>query len=310
MSERVSHFEGCLLGVMIGDSLGSRVENASAAMIRHRRRDDRGIHALRPGLYGSTTEMTLALAESLAAEPDFDGDDFARRLVARHHEARVYGQGTAAAIARLRAGLDWREVGTGHGRGCAGNAAATRSAPIGLMFGHDVERLRWVAEEAAAVTHTHAFGVEGAVVFALGVAAALSARGDALEPADFLDAILTEVHTREYRTHLETAQSIVQRSWEPAVVVGRLGNNQTALGSVVTALACFASHSGSFTEAVSAAVALGGNATSIVAMTAALAGAFHGIEDVPVPWIDALERAQIDAQAMLRAARALEALAR
>lgn len=295
---------------MVGDSLGSRVENASAAMIRHRHRDEDEMRALRPGPYGSATEMTLALAEALAEDPKFDGDAFARRVVARHHEARIYGQGTSLAIARLRAGYDWRDAGSGHGRGSYGNAAAVRSAPIGLMFGHDVDQLRWVAEEAAGVTHTHAFAVEGAVLFALGVAAALSARGSALDPLDFLDAVAAEVHTREYRTHIETAQAIVQRPWDGGIVVARLGNNQTALGSVVTSMVCFASHPASFSDAVRAAVALGGNASSIVAMTGALAGAFHGADDIPPVWIDALENADITAETMRAAGRTLEALTR
>src|SRR5688572_2807740 len=56
------HFEGSLLGAMIGDSLGSAVENASNGLVAHRYPQAEDLLALRPGPYGSTTEMTVALA--------------------------------------------------------------------------------------------------------------------------------------------------------------------------------------------------------------------------------------------------------
>src|SRR4051812_22681259 len=88
MPASVPHYEGCLLGAMIGDSLGSLVENASTGLVAHRYPRAADLYALRPGAYGSTTEMTVALAESLAAVPEFDGEHFAKRLLARCHDVR------------------------------------------------------------------------------------------------------------------------------------------------------------------------------------------------------------------------------
>jgi poly(ADP-ribose) glycohydrolase ARH3 len=308
MSDTASHFEGCLLGAMIGDSLGSLVENASTGLVAHRYAKDEDLWALRPGAYGSTTEMTVALAESLAADPDFDGADFARRLVARCHDVRGYGQGTALALARLRSGVAWQEAGDRQaGRGCYGNAAAARSAAVGLVHGDDVPTLRWIAEEAAGVTHTHAHGVEGAVVLALGVAVALDARGAELAPRGFFETIASEVQVREYRSHLEMAASLADRRASPAVVAERLGNNQTALGSVVTALLCFATNAASFADAAAAALRLGGNASAITAMTLALAGAHLGGDAIPPAWIEGLENAEISAASVTALARSLYA---
>lgn len=310
MSDIVSHFEGCLLGAMIGDSLGSCVENASTGLVAHRYPTDADLRAMRPGSYGSTTEMTMALAESLAADPEFDGEDFARRLVARCHDPRGYGQGTALALARLRAGADWQQAGDAQaGRGCYGNAAAARSAAVGLVHRRDVGTLRWIAEEAAGVTHTHAHGAEGAVLFALGVAIALDTRDGELLAQGFFETIAGDVQVREYRTHLESAAALATRPFDPAVVVSRLGNNQTALGSVVTSLFCFAISPEDFGGAVSAALRLGGNATAIVSMTAALAGAHLGKDMIPPHWIEGLETAEISAASVLRTARALAAAA-
>jgi len=303
--DRTACFEGCLLGVMTGDSLGGRVESTSFGVVRHRYPGD-DIRDIHPGRYGSTTEMTLALAESLAADPEFDGADFGRRLCLRCHDTRSYGQGTLMALERLRAGSDWNDSGSAPaGRGCYGNAAAARSAAIGLLYGSDVDSLRWVAEEAAGLTHTHALGVEGAVVFALATALALASRGKPIAPLGFLEAIAKETQLREYRSRLESAATLAEREWNEKTVVERLGNNQTALGSVVTAIACFACHPGNFLDPVSAAIRLGGNATSIVAMTGALAGARHGRVAIPPNWLGSLESAEVSVDDMLAAARAL-----
>ena len=308
MSNLVSHFEGCLLGAMVGDSLGSRVENASTGLVSHRFPTTEDLYAIRPGPYGSTTEMTVAVAESLIAEPGFDGENLARRLMARWHEVRGYGQGTSLALARLRAGVSWQDAGDAQaGRGCYGNAAAARSAAIGLVFHDDVSTLRWVAEEAAGITHTHSHGVEGAVIFALAVAVALDARGGELVPQGFFETIAGEVQVREYRTHLEMAADLAAGKPTVGRIVERLGNNQTALGSVVTALLCFASNSDSFSDAAAAALRLGGNATAITAMTLALSGAHLGVDSIAPEWAEELQIGELNGLGVRRIARELAA---
>ncbi len=300
-----TYFEGCLLGVMTGDSLGGRVESTSFGVLRHRY-PGHDVQEMHPGRYGSASEMTLALAESLASDPEFDGEDFARRLCLRCHDTRSYGQGTLISLGHLRGGADWNQAGDAPaGRGCYGNAAAARGAAIGLLYSGDVDTLRWIAEEAAGVTHTHALGVEGAVVFALATALALSSRGRSIVPLAFLESIAAETQMREYRSRLESAATLAERDWDEKTIVERLGNNQTALGSVVTAIACFACHPANFLDPVSAAIRLGGNATSIVAMTGALAGARHGRASIPLNWLGGLESAELCVEDMAGAARAL-----
>lgn len=306
MADTVSCFEGCLVGVMIGDSVGSCVENASTGLVAHRYPAREDLLAIRPGSYGSTTEMTAALAASLAAQREFDGEDFSKRLLAGWHEGRGYGQGTTLAILRLKAGVAWQDAGAGQaGRGCYGNAAAARGAAVGLVHADDPSTLRWVAEEAAGVTHTHAHGVEGAVILATAVALALETRDDDFDAHAFFEELARDVQVREFRTHLEIAASLAGRSVQPDVVVERLGNNQTALGSVVSAALCFADHPDSFDDAAVAALRLGGNASAIVAMTLAMSGARLGIEELPREWIDGLETAEVSAVSLQRVARVL-----
>jgi poly(ADP-ribose) glycohydrolase ARH3 len=296
MTLPVPHVTGCLLGTMTGDSLGVVLNGTDPGPLRHRYPDEGALLRLRPGSYGAATEMTWAVATSLASFPSFNGPDVARLLAETCTAERGYGQGTWTALERLRLGRPWREAGLGSGgRSCFGNGAATRSAPVGLLYADDAELLRWTAEEIAAITHQHALGAEGAAMQALAVGLALRSRGRPLDAAAFLDALAGECRVREFRVRYEVAATMASRGRvDVARVVARLGNNETALGSVVTAAFCFARHPDAFDRAVAAALRLGGNTAAIAAMTGAISGTYLGEEAIPRRWLEPLESRNSD----------------
>lgn len=287
--ELLTRVEGCLLGAVVGDSLGGRVEGMQVGAVRDRYPDSASLAALTPGAYGAATEMTVAVAESLAEFPDFSGPDMARRLCARRSAGRAYGQGTVTALERLGRGAAWNEAGLavgGVGRTSYGNGAAIRSAPVGLLFGDDVDMLRWVAEEGAGITHAHTLGAEGAVLHALAVATALASAGRELSPAGFLLTIGAEAQQREFRSRYENAAQLAGGEPSTRRIVDKLGNGSTSLGSVVTAAYCFATHATSFVDAVTVALSLGGSAAAVASMTGAIGGAYLGRSAIPQPWVE------------------------
>jgi len=304
--------EGCLVGVMVGDSLGGRTDGMERGTVRSRFADVAALIRVGPGRYGAATEMTAAVGASLAAFPGFNGVDMAHRLADGYHARRGYGQATAAAIERVQAGAGWREAGLGAGgRTSFGNGAAVRAAPVGLLYHDDVEMLRWVAEESAAITHQHALGVEGAALQALAVATAAACRDRPISPPGFLLAIGAETGMREYRSRYESAAQMAERTVAPERIVQKLGNGRAALGSVVTAAYCFARCSERFEDAVALAACLGGSSHAIASMTGAMAGAYLGIAAIPAAWLDALECAEISRESLRALAQALvEASAR
>ncbi len=296
---------------MIGDSVGARFEGMEHAAIRHRDATAEKLVEVAPGPYTAVTEMTAAVAESLSEHPEFDGADMAARLLDYHSAERGYGQGTVSSYERLSHGCPWNEAGLGEaGRGCFGNGAASRSAAVGLLGTEDAEWLRWVAEEAAGITHQHALGCEGAALLALAVALALSSRGRRLSGSGFLERLAAETQLREFRSRLETAVFLVEGDREPKVIVDRLGNNSTALGSVVTALYCFAAHPATFDDAVALAASLGGNASAVAAMTGAVSGAHLGRDALPRHWVDGLQVGRVSPQGLGALARRLAELSR
>ena len=182
--------------------------------------------------------------------------------------------------------------------------------PVALVYAEDAETLRWVAEEVAAITHSHALAAEGAVLQAAAVGlAALGARRQ-IDPAEFLLAIGAEAGMREYRSRYESAARLVERDAIAQHVVEMLGNGRSALGSVVTAAYCFACHPDDFERAIAKALSLGGNASSIAAMTGAISGARLGVQGIPQRWIDKLERSTLSPERMRVIAAELASAAR
>ena len=301
MLEAPEQNEGCLLGVLAGDRIGALCEGLTPAVVAARHGAAEDLIEARPGTYGSSTEMTAAVAEGLVAAPEFDGADMARRLSEGAQRGRGYGQATWTAIERLRRGVDWQEAGAGGGgRSSYGNGAATRSAPVGLLFGADVDVLRWTAEEIAAITHQHSLGAEGAAMQAFAVAIAAGSHGRQISPAGFLISVGREASLREYRVRYEEAARMTEREPDARRVIDKLGNGETALGSVVTAAYCFARFSDDLPAAVAAAASLGGNARSLASMTGARCGAHLGSRAVPERWLDGPD----DVRAMVTRLRA------
>ena len=72
-------------------------------------------------------------------------------------------------------------------------------------------------------------------------------------------------------------------------VVAELGHGIEAFESVPAAIYSFLRYPGSFEEAVTYAISLGGDTDTIGAMTGAISGAYLGVEAIPSKWRDRLE---------------------
>jgi poly(ADP-ribose) glycohydrolase ARH3 len=259
-----------------------------------------------PLRYTDDTAMTIAMAESLVARGGFDGPHMAATF-AEHFFAepwRGYGGGPPQVFEGIRAGEPWdlparRLFG---GSGSYGNGAAMRVAPV-AVFGHpDLDLIADLARRSAVITHTHPEGVDGAVAQAVGVAIMLD---EASPPsaARILDGTRPHLDTTVFAERLEGVAECVERGDDDHARTV-LGNGIAARDSVPTALYCALRHR-SFSEAVIAAVGMGGDADTIGAMAGALAGAYHGLAAVPAAWraVEGSDRLESLADALRTAGR-------
>ena len=272
---------GALLGTFVGDALGMPFEGRAHASIPER---VEMVEARRGrGTYTDDTQMMIALAESLIAQGRVDADHLARAFLGAYDAGRGYGSGTRRVFELWRSGVSVADAAARvfNGQGSRGNGAAMRIAPIAVRFRDDPDRLCDEAAASARVTHTHTVGVDGAVVQAATIGAAL--RGE-----DILRTGRSVARTVELRCALDEVEGLLDRERTPAEVSAHLGSSADACQSVAAALYCTMAND-RFEAAVPFAVRLGGDTDTVAAMAGAVTGARDGLGAIPTRWLEALE---------------------
>jgi poly(ADP-ribose) glycohydrolase ARH3 len=272
---------GALFGTFVGDALGMPFEGLSHAAIPE---DVEMVAARRGrGTYTDDTQMMIALAESLIARGRVDAECLARAFLDGYEPDRGYGAGTRQVLELWRSGVP---VGVAAGRifdgqGSRGNGAAMRIAPVAVCFRDDPARLCLEAAASARVTHANPVGVDGAVVQATAI-------GAALRDEDILAATQAAATTAKLRRALTEVEALLGGARTPREVQGRLGSSSDVGESVAAALYSALAHD-RFEAALRFAVRLGGDTDTVAAMTGAVAGARDGFRAIPTRWVEALE---------------------
>jgi ADP-ribosyl-[dinitrogen reductase] hydrolase len=287
MSEMADRYRGCLLGLACGDALGGPVEFKSRDWIAERYpsgvRDFVGggwLH-LAPGEITDDTQMTLALARSLAEGGRLDAEDVGRQFLSWYRSRpKDIGNTTRAALAYLDAGMPWDDAGDqvqreAGAKGAAGNGAVMRCAPVALRYRADPGSVRSASIDTSRITHADprctwsAVAVNQAIVHLL-------AGGDLAGLARSATAGIDEPRVVE----------AVERA-------GGLGRDTVRSGGYVldtVTAACWALlHHDTLEETIIAAVSLGDDADTTGAVAGALAGARYGAAAIPDRWLKLLQ---------------------
>jgi poly(ADP-ribose) glycohydrolase ARH3 len=285
-------FRGAILGCFLGDAYGSGFEGMTP---------DRAVFYLDnlskkfPRRYTDDTDMTLAISESLIESGKIDPEGVAKQFSLTCDLTRGYAIGTIKAILALRAGMEWfRAARIVFEEGSFGNGAAMRVSPVGLFYHHDLDELRKASIEQANITHVHPLGQWGAVMQAacVGLAIAQSAKRPFKKEQMVIN--LKEIlwgGPIEYIKALNKIEEmLVQREkFQEWKVVQSLGNGIEALFSVPSACYIAITYSPDFSDAIRAAISLGGDTDTIAGMVGAIIGAHVGEKGLPLEWIEQLE---------------------
>lgn len=270
-------FEGCLLGLALGDALGGKFEAQSADSIRARFPSIQRLiaHPREEIWYTDDTQMAIGVSEALIDRGEIVEEVLCRAFVANYVPSRGYGRGARAVLDAMEEGRDYRRVAEHYFPGGSfGNGAAMRVAPIGLLFRDDHRHLWEQARLSALPTHVHPLGIEGAQLLALAVA--LCSETEHFNRAEFFAELIAACESKEYRAKLEAAAMV----HTPDDLV-ELGNRIEALHSVPTAIAGFALTPESFETTIGNVIFLGGDTDTLAAMAGALSGACLGAGRLP-----------------------------
>jgi ADP-ribosyl-[dinitrogen reductase] hydrolase len=309
---------GCLLGLAVGDALGTTLEfsrPAAPAFPRlatgpHRTVTGGGPFHVRPGQVTDDTEMAVCLADSIAKLRGLDVDDVRdayRRWVSVAFDIGNQTRATLAPEAPTAADIlrVSREHWVASSRRAAGNGSLMRTAPIGVALHSDSTRLREAALLDSAITHFDPRCRLACAALNESIAQAISSAGLA-DPAEMLDkarvtlssslvVVLRELDdpadigaARKACDEIESDLDAARR--DDPDLYGALHLHDTAgFVRVAFRLAYWELlHAPSLEAALIDVVNRGGDADTNGAITGALLGACFGEDAVPAQWSDAV----------------------
>lgn len=295
MSADKNRYEGCMLGLAIGDALGWPVEFLKLSQIRERFGPD-GITDLYPsgrhpaGTFTDDTQMSLALARAVLSHGAKSEAEFvteaARQFVqwAQSDENdRAPGSTCMAGCRALALDLNWRAPGHNDSKGCG---TAMRTAPIGLAWHGDEDHIIRLATQTSELTHGHSTATAGGVATALLVSWALGN----VPPDEMLGRLVDRTCpiSAEFADKIQQVQTVLKRGPQGAYRV--LGGAWTAHEAVACALYAFMQSPGSYPHTVMTAVNMDGDSDSVGCIAGAISGAFNGVEAVPEEWRSVVEK--------------------
>lgn len=326
----ITHAQGCLIGMALGDALGAPTEFLSIDEILSTF-PPHGIQAPigDPARVTDDTQMALAVGRALiAAGRPYTPEAVSRELVRAFidwlndpENDRAPGMTCITACEALEQGNTWRDATRVSSKGCGANM---RVMPVALL-NVDAPTRAALAQLQAAITHGHptALAASDLTAFVIAELGTGSASGELLQRTRAYALRQREVYygdclgglwERAYISStpegycaygwdeclraLDRVQAAVMRQDRVTDPCLQTGAGWIAEEAFATALFCFLLYPDDPTAALRRAALTSGDSDSIAAITGAFAGAYHGIGAWSPAWIARVEyRDQLLAQA-------------
>ena len=276
-------FRGCLLGLAIGDAVGTTVEFRPRGTFEPLTdMVGGGLFHLLPGQWTDDTSMALCLATSLIERCGFDPVDQMRRYCqwADHGYLSSTGTrfdiGTTVVQSLRRYQRDGNPYAGSPDPNLAGNGCIMRLAPIPMYYFPNLETVERFAADSSRTTHAAEECIDACRLLARMICRALLGRSKddvLLGDADSFVAgeRVTAIARGGYREKVEAdihGSGYVVHSLEAALWVFARTHN--------------------FADAVLMAANLGEDADTTAAVCGQIAGAYYGESAIPSRWLERL----------------------
>ncbi len=276
-------FRGCLVGLAVGDAVGTALEfQPRGSFLPITDMVGGGPFYLAPGQWTDDTSMALCLATSLCEKNGFDPLDQMDRYLAWYQKGYMSSTGECFDIGRttcnaLESFRHHRNPYAGTtALSASGNGSIMRLAPIPMFFFNDIDRVDEFAGLISKTTHASIECIDGCRLL-----------------ARMLWACLSGIRIRRVLLggiKMEFTPRIADLS-APISYLNKTRADISGSGYVVqsleAALWVFANTT-SYKEAVLMAANLGDDADTTAAVVGQLAGAYYGMEGIPQEWLDKL----------------------
>jgi ADP-ribosyl-[dinitrogen reductase] hydrolase len=279
----LNRFQGCLLGLAIGDAVGTTVEfmpRGSFSIITDMLGG--GPFNLKPGQWTDDTSMALCLATSIVEKKGHDPLDQMQRYMHWCKDGYMSSTGRCFDIGRtvLEALGNFEITGDPNSgptrENSAGNGSLMRLAPVPMFYAPDLEKAMFFSGESSRTTHGATVAVEACNLFGSILVKALEGKNKSQ--------ILFDNDVRNI-----TSQKILDISKGAYIskVIDQIQGTGYVIESLSAALWSFW-NSNSFEEAILKAVNLGNDADTTAAICGQVAGAYYGRVGIPPSWLDKL----------------------
>ena len=169
----LDRYRGCLLGLAVGDAIGTTVEfKARGSFVPVTDMTGGGVFHLKPGQWTDDTSMALCLAESLVEKNDFDAHDQMSRYLDWYQNGYLSSTGrcfdiggtTRQALEKFKA--TGKPMSGSKHPSSAGNGSLMRLAPVAMFYAPNLARAQFFAAKSSRTTHAAKECVEACGLFA------------------------------------------------------------------------------------------------------------------------------------------------
>ena len=282
MQVDLNRFRGCLLGLAVGDAVGTTVEfQRRGSFPPVTDMVGGGPFRLEPGQWTDDTSMALCLAASLLSRNGFDPIDQMNRYLDWYQNGYLSSTGRCFDIGNtVRLALEEYERTRDPFSGAtdpysAGNGSLMRLAPVPLFYFPDLGNMIHFAGESSRTTHGALECVEACRLFAEMLFRALSG----MSKDDVLLSITVKIESPRIA---EIARGDYRKK-----TVDRIKGSGYVVESLEAALWCFY-QTETFEAAILQAANLGDDADTTSAICGQIAGAYYGESGILTKWLDSL----------------------
>ena len=289
---RGQRYRGALLGLAVGDALGTTVEFSQRGTFAPVMEIvGGGPFHLEPGQWTDDTAMALCLAESLIETRAFDPADQLERYLRWYRKGHLsctnscFDIGTTVLAALVRFEQTRESCCGSTDPRSAGNGSLMRLAPVPLRWARDPERAIENAGESSRTTHGALTAVDSCRYFAALIVGALGGTGK----EELLSSRFSPAANYWNRAPLAPEIDEIAAGSFKAKPAAKIRSSGYVVHTLEAALWAFHS-SNSFEEGCRLAVNLGDDADTTGAVYGQIAGVFYGEQGIPERWRQIIAR--------------------
>lgn len=297
-------FQGTLIGVAIGDTLGHPFEGKLRTKIYSYFKDfNEFIQEYRDifRTYTDDTQLTIHTAKAIIQGNGFNTYNFIQEYVRWLDDPPIGpGYGCISSIRKLKYGVPWKEAASNSG----GNGTVMRISPIGLFYSQDLKGLKTTAIKSSIITHSHPAASAGAVVIARAIAYLIDKNPETGCSKDKLfEVMISSISGSQediweefikilYKLKdnldipieaglIKFSQAGVKSPYFIEEYLGQAFVHPYAISTVICSLFIFLNRLSSFEDCIFELATAGGDSDTVGAIGGSLAGAYFGMKNIP-----------------------------